>query len=199
MGKISFTILFYIIGTCFLFGQEDTTYKKKTWLQRLDSIQNWKIEKGRSTLTPFIAPSYSPEMKVMLTAGGLFTFKLKRDSPLLSRSSLPFSIGYSTNGSLLVSIRANLYGKEDKFRITGEYWNKNLPDNYWGVGYSNGRYREKSDETTGYDRDWQQLKFKIVYEVLPNFFIGINYDYNQTKTKNVNPVMAEDPYYLKHP
>ncbi|MCD4735004.1 MAG: outer membrane protein assembly factor [Bacteroidales bacterium] len=29
--------------------------------------------------------------------------------------------------------------------------------------------------------------------------MGINYDYNQTKKKTGNPVVAEDPYYLKHP
>lgn len=196
------TIIFLFViawGSLYLYAQEDTVYRKKTWLQRLDSIQNWKIERGRSTLTPFVSPSYSPEMKVLFTAGGLFTFKLNPDNPVLSRSSMPFSVGYSTNGSLLVSVRANIYGKEDKFRLTGEYWNKRMPDNYWGVGYENAANREQSKETTAYQRDWRQLKFKVAYEVLRNFFAGINYDYNETRTKDINPVMAADTNYLKHP
>ena len=167
-------------------------------MQRMDSIQNWKIERGRSTLTPYLAPSYSPEMQVTLSAGGLFTFKLKPSNKLLSRSSVPFSIGYSTNGSLQISIRANIYGKNDKLRFTGEYWNKNMPDNYWGVGYDNAINRPKSDTTTGYHRNWQQFKFKVVYEVLTNFFMGLNYDYNQTVATDVNVIMSEDTDYLMH-
>jgi len=90
------------------YSQEDTVNQKKNFLQRIDSIKNWKLETGRSTLTPFIAPSYSPEMQFTITAGGLFTFKLQKDNPIVARSSVPFSIGYSTNGSLQISIKANV-------------------------------------------------------------------------------------------
>ncbi len=191
------TVLFLLI----LFvghAQEDTVYKEKTFLQRLDSIQNWKIERGRSTLTPFIAPSYSPEMKLTLTVGGLYTFKVKPDNPLLSRSSIPFSIGYSTNGSLQVSVRANIYGKADRLRLTGEYWLKYMPDNYWGVGYKNARYTKISDSTTRYQRNWGQIKLKVVYRIVPNFFVGLNYDRNRTEATNINPKMEQDPDFLKH-
>jgi hypothetical protein len=197
-NKIIFLILFGIFFSWRLFAQEDTTYQKQTFLQRLDSIKNWKIENGRSTLTPYIAPSYSPEMKFMLSAGGLFTFKLKPENPILSRSSMPFSFAYSTNGSLQISIRANIYGKEDKLRISGEYWLKDMPDNYWGVGYSNARERVKSSEITGYHRYWRQFKFKIAYRIFPNFYLGINYDRNQTTASDFNEVMATDEDFLKH-
>jgi len=182
-----------------LFSQEqDTIYKKKNFLQRMDSVTNWKLERGRSTFTPFIAPSYTPETSVMLTVGGLFTFKTKPGNHLLSRSSMPFSVGYSINGSLLVSVKANIYMVSDKLRLTGEYWNKNMPDNYWGVGYEKGRYTPAPDSTTAYHRNWNQFKFKIVYEVLTNFFIGINYDKNSTDASDVNDVMAADSNYLLH-
>ncbi len=161
----------------------------------MDSITNWKLEQGRSTFTPFIAPSYTPETSVMLTGGGLYTFKINRESKLLSRSSVPFSVGYSTNGSLLISVKANIYGLDNKLRFSGEYWNKNMPDNYWGVGYEKGRYTPQSDTTTGYHRNWQQLKFKIAYLVLNNFYVGINYDYNTTVATDVNALMATDSNY----
>ena len=192
-------ILLITLLSANLFSQEqDTVYKKKNFWQRMDSIKNWKLDKGRATFTPFIAPSYTPETSVMLTAGGLFTFKIKPDNKLLSRSSVPFSIGYSTNGSLLVSIKANIYGLSDKLRFTGEYWNKNMPDNYWGVGYEKGRYTPKSETTTAYHRNWQQFKFKIAYQLIPKFYAGINYDYNSTVATYINPVMAVDSDYLKH-
>lgn len=195
--KILF-ILIFSAGFNFLFSQNDTIYEKKNFLQRMDSIQQWKIERGRSTLTPYIAPSYSPEMQLSLSVGGLYTFQMQKDNPLLSRSSIPFSIGYSTNGSLQISIRANIYGKNDKWRISGEYWNKNMPDNYWGVGYENGRYTPKSDSTTGYHRNWKQLKFKMTFRVWNDLFVGFNYDYNQTVATDINDYMAQDPDFIKH-
>lgn len=189
-------LLFLSVKT---FGQEkDTTYKKKNFLQRMDSVSKWRIEKGRSTFTPFIAPSYTPETDVMITAGGLYTFKISPENHLLSRSSVPFSIGYSTNGSLNISARANIYGLSDKLRFTGEYWNKNMPDNYWGVGYEKGRYTPLSDTTTKYHRNWQQFKFKVAYMVLKNFFVGINYDYNSTVATEVNELMAADSNFVKY-
>ena len=196
-GITIFIIIFALSGQ--LIAQEqDTIHAKKNFLQRMDSITNWKLEKGRSTFMPFIAPSYAPETSVMLTVGGLFTFMTKPGNHLLSRSSIPFSIGYSTNGSLLISAKANIYMIDDKLRLTGEYWNKNMPDNYWGVGYEKGRHTHKSDSTTGYHRNWNQFKFKIAYEVLKNFFIGINYDHNKTKASEVNEVMAADTNYLMY-
>lgn len=193
-------ITFFLIISCLsvqLISQEqDTVHEKKNFLERMDSITNWKVSKGRSTFMPFIAPSYTPETSVMLTLGGLFTFMTKPGNKILSRSSIPFSIGYSVNGSLNMSIKANIYMMSDKLRLTAEYWNKHMPDNYWGVGYINGRDTPQSDSTTAYERNWQQFKFKIAYEVLRNFFIGINHDRNKTKSSDLNPVMAADSNYM---
>ncbi len=197
--RFLFTSIFVLFIVSGLLSQTaDSVYQKKGFLQRMDSINNWKIERGRSTLTPFAAPSYTPETSFMLTAGGLYTFKISPDDKLLSRSTIPFSVGYSTNGSLNVSIRANIYGLSDKLRLTGEYWNKNMPDNYWGVGYEKGLNTAESDSTTGYRRNWKQLKFKIAYMVAKDLFVGINYDKNSTKASDVNPVMAADSNFMLH-
>jgi len=77
--------------------------------------------------------------------------------------------------TLQVSVKANIYGKDDKLRISGEYWIKDMPDNYWGVGYTNGRERPKSEDITGYHRYWRQFKFKIAYRIFPNIYLGVNY------------------------
>ena len=180
------------------FGQnKDSTAQKKNIFQRMDSISNWKIEQGKATLTPFVAPSYTPETNAMLTAGGLFTFSLNPSDKLLSRSSIPFSIGYSVNGSLNTSVRANIYGLHDKLRIGAEWWHKNMPDNYWGIGYEDARNNPLSDSTTAYQRNWMNLKFNVVYEVFTSIYVGLNYDFNRTIASEVNPVMAEDPNYLE--
>jgi len=67
-----------------------------------------------------------------------------------------------------------------------EVVSKKMPDNYWGVGYENGRYTPKSDSTTAYHKNWFQLKFKLIFRVWKDLFLGINYDYNQTHATDVN-------------
>lgn len=89
-------------------------------LHNTESLRALSFEAGPMKFVPFIAPSYTPEMKFLLTAGGLITFTFDRKDPGLLRSSIPFSYGKSTNGSTQLSIKANLYFRDDKFRLTGE-------------------------------------------------------------------------------
>jgi hypothetical protein len=191
-------LLLYFIFLTPILAQNDTIRKKKNFFQRMDSIQEWKLQQGRSTLTPYLAPSYTPEMQLMISVGGLYTFTMQKDNPSLSRSSIPFSFAYSTNNSIQASARPTIYGKNDKWRLAAEYWHKKMPDNYWGVGYEKGRYTPKSDSTTGYQRNWVQLKFKFNYRIWRDLFLGINYDYNQTRATDVSDYMANDPNYMKN-
>ncbi|MEM8894935.1 MAG: hypothetical protein AAGC88_10180, partial [Bacteroidota bacterium] len=108
----------YFIASFPLLAQKDDT----NLLSNIDSLRAASIEFGRSKLTPFIAPSYSPELEFLISAGGLYTFTTEKGNPLLERSVLPFSIGYSSNGSLQISAKLTLYGKEDKTRGEGEFW-----------------------------------------------------------------------------
>lgn len=76
MLKLTSLLLGLFIAGHLLSQEADSVYQKKSFLQRMDSISNWKMEHGRSTLTPFAAPTYTPETSVMLTVGGLYTFKM---------------------------------------------------------------------------------------------------------------------------
>ncbi len=169
-------------------------HHEKKLLSNLDSIRAAKIEFGRSMFTPFIAPSYSPELEFLVSAGGLYTFKTEKDNQLLERSALPFSIGFSSNGSLQISAKLTLYGKEDKTRGEGEFWLKDMPDNYWGVGFQNGRDREISDSTTAYQRQWWKIYYKLVRRIGKYMFLGGSLDMNYTNATDLNPLMENDPY-----
>lgn len=193
--------LFLFSATGLLLAQEPpnpdssliTSKKESAFLRNLDTLRDARINMNRAQLTPFIAPSYSPEMEATLTAGGLFTFSLQPKDPLLERSSIPFSIGYSTNKSLQISARANLFGKGDRFRLSGEFWLKNMPDHYWGIGYRNARAVAKSDSTTRYHRNWTRLYTKVVYQFFPGYFAGGILDVDYTRVKDLNPRMAGLP------
>jgi hypothetical protein len=163
-------------------------------LHNADSLRALSVEAGPMKLVPFIAPGYTPEMQFLVTAGGLITFSFDRKDKHLLRSSIPLSYGRSTNGSTQLSIRANLFLREDKWRITGEIWRKNMPDHYFGVGIQNGSNTPRSDSTTLYHRDWRRIYAKVVHQYKPKLFVGGIYDANGTVAADLNPVMLDDPY-----
>lgn len=158
-----------------------------------DSSHVLEMDLKNLRILPFIAPTVSPEVGFMFVGGGLVSFKLDRESKILQRSSVPFSFGYSTNGSANMNIRPSLFFKNDKNRISGDIWMKDMPDNYWGVGYDAARNPSKPDSTTSYYRNWWQVYIKYVHQFRKNFFAGVLFDYNQTKATDMSLSMQEDP------
>ena len=166
-------------------------------LAELSVKQKMKMELGKAIFTPFIAPSYSPELAWLISAGGLITFKTDPTDKNLMRSSIPLSIGYSTNGSVTASVRGFIYGKKDKYHLSGEFSFKDMPDHYWGVGYENGRSTPRPDSTQ-YHRSWYQLKGSYVYKLLPKIYSGLFLDINQTIASELNPHMRKDPNVMNY-
>lgn len=167
-------------------------------LHNTDSLRALQFEAGPMKFTPFLAPSYTPEMQALLTAGGLFTFTFDRGDRTLLRSNIPASIGYSTNGSLQISIKCNLYMRGDRLRIMGEIWRKDMPDNYYGIGFESARAIPKSDSTSAYHRNWRRVYGKVVHQFKPNYFVGGIFDATNTEATDLNPVMMEDQNVMEY-
>ena len=150
-------------------------------------------------ITPFIAPSVSPEVGVMLTGGGLISFSLDKSGNANAQpSSIPFSFGYSTNGSAYLNAKPALFFKGDKNRLMGEFWLKDMPDNYWGVGFEKAREPSSPDSTTSYRRNWVQVNLKYAHRFGKNILAGLLFDFNRTEATELNPVMQRDPYILRY-
>lgn len=190
--------VFVLLAAGLTAQQEDSSRTRRPVLKAIsnnsDSLRALSFEAGPMKFVPFIAPSYTPEMQVLITAGGLITFTFNRADPGLLRSSIPFSIAKSTNGSTQLSIKANLFFDDDKFRLTGEIWQKDMPDHYYGVGYESGNTTPKSDSTTLYHRNWRRIYAKFVHQFRPKYFIGGIFDVTRTTATELNPVMLADPY-----
>ncbi len=196
--KILITLCCFFFFTLEPAAQKDSTKLGVKVLNNLDSLRDWKMRIGGVKITPYIAPAYAPETQAMLSAGGLITFKIQEHNPFLERSSIAISGGYSTNKSLLVSIKSTIYGRKDLNRAIGEWWLRDMPDHYWGVGYENGRLVEQGDSTTLYHRHWWRFWEKVIRQLKPNVFVGAVVDINRTKASSLNPRMREDPEILEH-
>ena len=198
MKKSLFLIVCFGVLSINSFAQREAEEEENLpFIQTKDSSQVVEMDLKNIRVLPFIAPTVSPEVGFMLIGGGLISFKLDKESKILQRSSVPFSFGYSTNGSANMNVRPNLFFKNDKNRVSGDIWMKDMPDNYWGVGYDAARRPSKPDSTTNYTRNWWQLYLKYVHQFRKNFFAGVLFDYNQTKATSLSPNMQEDPNIRK--
>lgn len=199
MKKIYFTTLLFMLCYQVLLAQREAEEEESLpFIPSLDSGKVVEMDLKNFKILPFIAPSVSPEVGAMLTGGGLISFNLDKNNKIVQRSSIPFSFGYSTNGSSNMNIRPSLFFKNDKNRISGDVWMKDMPDNYWGVGYEEARNPSKPDSTTEYTRNWWQVYLKYVHQFRKYFFAGVLFDYNQTKALDMSPQMQEDENVLKY-
>jgi len=178
-----------LCSASFLFAQETDHFRKEKKNERFDA--------GVPIFSPFIMPAYTPEMGFILNAGGLLSFKTKRNNPYLDHSTFPVTLGINTKGNIFVSglLSSHWYDNKIRFYLDARY--RNLDDNYWGVGIDKGFDVEKGEQTTEYHNQEYKISPILMYRIGEKFFIGIKADFNSTKATNISELMLEDQHILK--
>ncbi len=195
MKNIVLVGLIFFGFSSFLLAQEiDTT----NWVGVLKYKRSIKIENGKPLFTPIVGPAYTPELGLAFAGGVMMSFKTNLKDSLLKRSSMPIMIGLSSTGAFFINSNLTSFWLQDKLRIYNNFVYKDMPDNYWGVGYDKAYNTPKSDTTTLYQKTWWQINPKILWQFSNNHFLGINIDINYTQGRNPSQVVANDPYYLKY-
>ena len=166
--------------------------------QKRKEKKQTKVDEGRVMIIPLAGPAYTPELQFTLAGGVMMSFKTNRKDTLIQRSSSPIMLGVSSTGAYFFGTKMTTFWLQDKIRMYGDFNFKTMPDNYWGVGYDEARYTEKSADSTGYTRTWWQIYPKILWQFKENFFGGIIIDYNYTKGSEAGTGVANDPYYIKY-
>ena len=188
-----------LLALCLLSGNaaaQDVTKEEKK--KQRQAKKQEKIESGKLMITPLAGPAYTPELGFTLAGGIMTSFKTDRSDTLIQRSSAPIMLGVSSTGAFFVQSKWTTFWLEDKLRIYSDLNFKQMPDNYWGVGYDEARYTPKSDTTTKYVRTWVQFNPKILYQFRKNWFAGGIINLNYTKGTDACEGVLEDPYYAKY-
>jgi len=154
--------------------------------------QSARPDSGGFKITPLIAPAYNPEMQFLIAGGVLMSWKSGPNPLRVQRSTLSSTISYSTTGAANVANNLTGFFAEDRLQVTAGVSFKNMPDNYWGVGYDAGLSPEDGDSTTKYVREWWQVRLRAVWEVRPALYIGGNFDVNHTIATDAGPRMTAD-------
>ncbi len=93
-------------------------------------------------------PSYTPDYGLLLGGSALLTFRMNPSDTTQLRSVVPLAFAVMFKGGFNLVVRPQLFFKEDKFRIFGQFKYKNTLDNYYGVGYRTNRDYERGEETS---------------------------------------------------
>jgi len=190
-------VLFFLFNTISSFGQNNMPKEQtKSELRKLKRTE--KIKKGKLLFTPIIIPAYSPELGGLIAMGGLASFKTNPKDSLIKRSSIPFTIAYTTTGAIVATGILKSYWLQDKIRFNLNFDYKDMPDNYWGVGYESAFYNHKSDTTTFYNRRWWSFHPRILYQIKSNYFLGLDLDYNYTKGSEESKKVLNDSIYIEY-
>lgn len=192
--KPAFILLVLLFAPFVLWGQADTLSKRKI----RQAKKQEKIDLGKPLFTPLAGPAYTPELGFTLAGGFMLSYKTNPLDSLIQRSSSPIMFGASSTGAIFISTIVSSYWLKDKLRIYADIWYKNMPDHYWGAGYDNGYAKPKSDSTTAYKRNWLWFNPSFLWQFRPDWFMGLNVDYNYTEVSDPSEGVAEDPDYIKY-
>ncbi len=178
-----------------LFSQELSKDEKKALRK---AKRKEKEASGKLMITPLAGPAYTPELGFTIAGGIMTSFKTNKSDSLIQRSSAPIMLGFTSTGAYFFQSKWTTFWLNDKLRIYSDLNYKNMPDNYWGVGYDDAYSAYKSDTTTKYTRSWFQFNPKILWQFKEHLFIGPAINLNYTKGEDACPAVANDPTYAKY-
>lgn len=186
---------FIVLLSAETYGQDQEANDKKA--TRKEEKER-KVREGRTMFTPLAGPAYTPELGGVIAATAMISYKTNRFDSLIQRSSSPITFGASTTGAVFFSNINTTFWLKDKLRIYSDFWGKDMPDNYWGVGYDDATNVEQGDSTTAYTRSWLWFNPRFLYQFKKYNFVGLNIDLNYTSASDVNPVMEADETYQRY-
>src|SRR5262245_6877472 len=134
-------------------------------------------------------------MQYLIAGGVLMSWKVGENPLRVQRSTLSSTLSLSSTGAVNISMSLSSFWNEDRLRINADLSFKDMPDNYWGVGYQAGLSPTKGDSTTAYHREWFKFSPRIVFGIAPHLLVGGVLEPNHTPGAQVNPGMNADPAY----
>ena len=107
----------------------------------------------------------------------LMTFRMNPQDTTMRRSVLPVAMAFMFKGGLNIMVKPQLFFKDDKFRIFGQFSYKNTQENFYGVGYSTNKDYVRSDTTSQYRYSGIQINPWFLFRIgESNFFVGQQID-----------------------
>lgn len=185
----------FILSACIILLSLSAVAQKK--MSRRDSVREEKIKQGKLVFSQLVAPASAPETGFLLGSASAFTFTTNKKDTSVMRSTVPVIAYVSVKGSYGAQVASVLYFSNHWRWLNYAEFN-HMVDNYWGTGYEAGSTREQGEETTQYTKDNFKFNPRLVKEVKPQLFTGLQVDYNFTNVIEMNESMQQEPAYVKY-
>ena len=141
-------------------------------------------------------PSYTPDFGVLVGGSALMTFRINPKDTTMRRSVVPAALAFMFNGGLNVFVKPQLFFKDDRFRIFGQFSYKNTQENFYGVGYDTNKNYVRSDTTSQYRYSGIQINPWFLFRIgESDFFAGPQIDITYDHITNPARHMIEQPDY----
>ena len=127
-------------------------------------------------------PSFSPDFGVLVGGSALMTFRMNAKDTTMRRSVVPAAMAFMFKGGLNIVVKPQLFFKNDRFRIFGQFTYKNTQENFYGIGYDTNKDYVRSDTTSQYRYSGIQINPWFLFRIgESDFFMGpqidLNYDH----------------------
>lgn len=132
----------------------------------VDSTKNFK-------LTAFPVAFYLPETGFGFGGLAVATFRFKDELPETRPSAIQLGLTYATKGQFLFFAPFELYADQERWRFIGELGYYKYFYNFYGIGDDS-----KQEELETYDAIFPRFRLSALREVLPNFSIGLGYEFD---------------------
>lgn len=143
-------------------------------------------------------PSLSPDFGFLVGGSALMTFRMNPKDTTMRRSVLPFAMAFIFKGGLNIQVKPQLFFKNDRFRIFGQFTYKNTQENFYGVGYSTNKNYERSDSTSQYRYSGVQINPWFLFRIKEtDWFIGPQIDLNYDKISSPAKHLAHQADYVR--
>ena len=141
-------------------------------------------------------PSYTPDFGVLIGGSALMTFRMDSKDTTMRRSVIPSSLAFMFNGGLNLVVKPQLFFKNDRFRIFGQFMFKNTQENFYGVGYETNKNYVRSDTTSQYRYSGIQINPWFLFRLgESDFFAGPQIDITYDHIMDPAKYLVEQPDY----
>ena len=143
-------------------------------------------------------PSYTPDFGLLIGGSALMTFRMNPKDTTMRRSVIPASVAFMFNGGLNLVVKPQLFFKNDRFRIFGQFTFKNTQENFYGVGYDTNKNYVRSDTTSQYRYSGIQINPWFLFRLgESNFFAGPQIDITYDHIMDPAKYLVEQPDYKR--
>ncbi len=146
--------------------------------------------KKKLDLSVFPAAGYSLQTRFAVLVAGNAAFQIGTDSAE-KLSAVTASIAYTENNQIIIPIASNIWSKNNKYNVLGDWRITKYPQNTYGLGG-----HTSLDSADPVDYDYIRFNETVLRNVVSNFYAGIGYtlNYRWNIKESGNPGGSETDY-----